>query len=86
MKSQEFEELINNCHSNSSIELPIELKDILKELHQTEMTVKTLREKQLSMFKELNTDEHFILPKKMDSNNSRPELPFETPAHFLNYF
>ncbi|CAJ0768648.1 18379_t:CDS:2, partial [Entrophospora sp. SA101] len=59
-----FEELINNCHSNSSIELPIELKVILKELHQTKMTVKTLREKQLSMFKELNTDDILFYQKK----------------------
>ncbi|CAH1763403.1 4809_t:CDS:2 [Entrophospora sp. SA101] len=64
MNSQEFEELINNCHSNSSIELPIELKVILKELHQTKMTVKTLREKQLSMFKELNTDDILFYQKK----------------------
>ena len=63
MKLEDFEELVEICYSHGAVELPIELKVILKELMKNH-TVLSLRKMQLSMQQKLDLNDPYFYQKK----------------------
>ncbi|CAG8635274.1 10882_t:CDS:2, partial [Ambispora gerdemannii] len=63
MEVEDFEELIEICYFHGNVELPVELKNMLKELTNTR-TVRSLREMQLSMQRQLKLEDTLFYLKK----------------------
>ncbi|CAB4423392.1 unnamed protein product [Rhizophagus irregularis] len=63
MEIEDFEELVEICYSHGAVEVPMELKNMLKTL-MNEKTVRSLREMQLSMQRQLNLDDILFYQKK----------------------
>lgn len=60
---EDLEEIVEICYSHGAVEVPMELKNMLKTL-MNEKTVRSLREMQLSMQRQLNLDDILFYQKK----------------------